>query len=58
LTWRRRPELDIDAIPADDSGRHAGAHGPMVAKYGDRTALIDEVTLALNIHLAWLEEDE
>jgi hypothetical protein len=58
LTWRRRPEIHLDAIPSDDSGRRAGAHGPMVAKYGDRAALIDEIMLTLAIHLAWLEEDE
>jgi hypothetical protein len=33
-------------------------HGPMVAKYGDRVALIDEIMLALAIHLAWLEDEQ
>jgi hypothetical protein len=56
--WRRRPEIHLDAVPADDSGRHAGMHGPMVSKYGDRAALIREIMLALAVHLAWLEDDE
>jgi hypothetical protein len=58
LAWHRRPGLDIEAKPAGDSGRRAGAHGPMVSKYGDRANLIKEVTLTLAVHLAWLEEDE
>ena len=58
LTWHRRPGLDIDAMPADDSGRRAWEHGPMVAKYRDRAALLREITLKLAIYLAWLEEDE
>lgn len=57
LTWRRRPELSIDAVQADSS-RHAGAHGPMVSKYRDYANLIDEIMLDLAVHLVWLEEDE
>jgi len=58
LTWRRRPEMDIEAISSDGSGRRADRHGPTVAKYGDRAELIKEIVLDLAIHLAWLEEDE
>jgi hypothetical protein len=56
--WHRRPELDIEAIPADDSGRQAGKHGPMVSKYGHRADLIRETTSALALYFAWLEDDE
>lgn len=56
--WRRRPEIHLDAMPADDSGRHAGMHGPTVSKYGNRAALIREIMLALAVHFAWLEDDE
>jgi hypothetical protein len=58
VTCRRRPELVIEAMSSDDSGRRAAADGPTVAKYGDRAALIREITLGLAIHLAWLDEDE
>jgi hypothetical protein len=56
--WHRRPGLDIEAIPADDSGRRAGSHGPMVAKYRNRTHLINEIMLTLSLYLAWLEDNE
>ncbi len=58
LSSRQRPDLDLEAIAADGSGRRAGAHEPMVAKYGDRVGLVREIALALAIHLAWLEADE
>jgi hypothetical protein len=58
LTWHRRPGLDIDAMPADDSGRRAWQHGSMVARYRDRAAVLREITLKLAIYLAWLEVDE
>jgi hypothetical protein len=54
----RRPRLDIEAIRADDSGRRAWSHGPMVAKYRDRTNLINEIMLTLSLYLAWLDDDE
>jgi hypothetical protein len=56
--WHRRPGLDIEAIPADDSGRRAWSHGPMVAKYRDRANLINEITFTLSLYLAWLDGDE
>jgi hypothetical protein len=58
LTARRRHLIDLDAVSADGSGRRAGAHGPMVAKPGDRDALVREITLTLAVHLAWLDEDD
>jgi hypothetical protein len=30
----------------------------MVAKPGDRDALVREITLTLAVHLAWLDEDD
>lgn len=30
----------------------------MVAKYGDRTNLINEIMLTLSLYLAWLDDDE
>lgn len=56
--WHRRPWLDIEGIPADDSGRRASAHGPMVAKYRDRANVLNEIIMKLSIYLAWLEDDE
>jgi hypothetical protein len=56
--WHRRPWLDIEGIPADDSGRRASTHGPMVAKYRDRTHLLDEIIMQLSLYLAWLEDDQ
>jgi hypothetical protein len=56
--WHRRPGLDIEAIPADDSGRQAGGHGPMVSKYGHRADLIREIMSALALYFAWLEDDQ
>jgi hypothetical protein len=56
--WHRRPELDIEAIPAEDTGRLAGERGPMVSKYGHRADLIREITSALALYFAWLEDDE
>jgi hypothetical protein len=56
--WPRRPRLDIEAIRADDSGRRAWSHGPTVAKYRDRTNLINEIMLTLSLYLAWLDDDE
>ena len=56
--WHRRPGLDIEAIRADDSGRRASSHGPMVAKYRDRTNLINEIMLTLSLYLAWLDDDK
>jgi hypothetical protein len=56
--WHRRPELDIEAIPADDSGRRAWSHGPTVSKYRDRANLINEIVLTLSLYLAWLDDDE
>lgn len=58
LAWRRRPERDIEAVTSDDSGRRACAYGPMTSKYGDRAALVNEITLTLAIHLAWLKQDQ
>jgi hypothetical protein len=52
----RRPRLDIEAIRADDSGGCASSHGPMVAKYRDRTNLINEIMLTLSLYLAWLDD--
>ena len=36
----------------------AGSHGPMVAKYRNRTHLINEIVLTLSLYIAWLEDDE
>jgi hypothetical protein len=56
--WHRRPELAIEGIPADNSGRHASANGPMVSKYRDRANLVWEISSQLSIYLAWLEDDQ
>ena len=56
--WPRRPGLDIEAIPADDPGRRAWSHGPMVAKYRNRSNLINEIVLKLSLYLACLDDDE
>jgi hypothetical protein len=56
--WHRRPLLDIEGKPADDSGRRASRHGPMVAKYRDRANLLSEIIMQLSIYLAWLEDDQ
>jgi hypothetical protein len=56
--WHRRPSLDIEGIPADDSGRRASRHGPMVAKYRDRANLLSEIIMQLSLYLAWLEDDQ
>jgi hypothetical protein len=58
LTWHRRPRLDIEAMPVDDSGRRSWERGPMVTKYRDRAGVLEEITLKLAIYLAWLEDNE
>lgn len=58
LIWRRRPQLQIEAVPADDSGRRAAMGGPMTRKFRDRTGVTEDIMAALALYLAWLEEDE
>lgn len=58
LTWHRRPELEIVAVPAHRSGWSRAGPGPMVSKYRDRANLIHEIMVQLALQLTRLDEDE